>query len=460
MNPRTRSRRASSEAFTLVEMLAVIAIMAVLASLLLPAIRKPRELARRASCKSNLHQISVACMMYYGTYNYLPSRHLEVAKPSLTALIEADIAGDMRRVGLGLLYPGYITDGEAFYCPSGHVRGGREAMRSALGWQTGGGGGGVQAPSFSKGHGLTTQATSGTSAGTSGSSFAGASTMGAAKGGGSGKITICHYPPGNPANCHTISISQSALAAHLAHGDTIGPCPPGCGQSGDDDDDDDDDDDGGGGGGCMPVVSATFSCDCMSVTMSSTKDLSNVVLNLEGGSHQKFDNLSGLTGTFRATGSKADLKIGGVWIKSGCNQSGAGPGYGEYVANSNFPDDCECQGQSGSWTPSALGSYMYRGMTTMAGFENALSGRITDGTIQACVMDDNTGDLARILGMTATAGASYYKHDRQGCNILYVDGSVKWLDDPFLQTYIPESALGDAAQYGRIWQLADDHQRR
>jgi hypothetical protein len=40
------------------------------------------------------------------------------------------------------------------------------------------------------------------------------------------KITICHIPPGNPNNPQTISISRSALPAHLAHGDQVGDCPP------------------------------------------------------------------------------------------------------------------------------------------------------------------------------------------------------------------------------------------
>ena len=38
------------------------------------------------------------------------------------------------------------------------------------------------------------------------------------------KITICHIPPGNPGNAKTITISQSAVAAHLAHGDSLGEC--------------------------------------------------------------------------------------------------------------------------------------------------------------------------------------------------------------------------------------------
>ncbi len=39
------------------------------------------------------------------------------------------------------------------------------------------------------------------------------------------KVTICHVPPGNPSNAHTITVGAPALAAHLAHGDTKGVCP-------------------------------------------------------------------------------------------------------------------------------------------------------------------------------------------------------------------------------------------
>jgi hypothetical protein len=40
-----------------------------------------------------------------------------------------------------------------------------------------------------------------------------------------GKVVICHIPPGNPDNAHTISVSKSAVPAHLAHGDELVPCP-------------------------------------------------------------------------------------------------------------------------------------------------------------------------------------------------------------------------------------------
>lgn len=44
-----------------------------------------------------------------------------------------------------------------------------------------------------------------------------------------GKVTLCHIPPGNPANAHTISVSTSAWPAHARHGDTLGPCDAGTG---------------------------------------------------------------------------------------------------------------------------------------------------------------------------------------------------------------------------------------
>jgi len=39
-----------------------------------------------------------------------------------------------------------------------------------------------------------------------------------------GKVTICHIPPGNPGNNHTISVGSPAVPAHLAHGDIEEPC--------------------------------------------------------------------------------------------------------------------------------------------------------------------------------------------------------------------------------------------
>jgi len=38
------------------------------------------------------------------------------------------------------------------------------------------------------------------------------------------KVTICHVTAGNPSNRHTLSVDQSAVDAHMSHGDTMGAC--------------------------------------------------------------------------------------------------------------------------------------------------------------------------------------------------------------------------------------------
>lgn len=48
------------------------------------------------------------------------------------------------------------------------------------------------------------------------------------------KVQICHVPPGNPANFHTITVSENALQAHLGHGDLLGSCFSHCDQLCDD----------------------------------------------------------------------------------------------------------------------------------------------------------------------------------------------------------------------------------
>lgn len=129
-----RARRAG---FTLVELLVVIGIIAVLLSLLLPAIGRAREQAKRAQCMSNLRQLGQAVIMYCNdNKGWMPVCYWPNGSGghfisfSIGPIVGYDASTGLPNMSYALLLrppwgnsaARYLPNNEVMFCPSDDVR--------------------------------------------------------------------------------------------------------------------------------------------------------------------------------------------------------------------------------------------------------------------------------------------------------------------------------------------------